>query len=128
MGSGGFGGVGLGGKGSVTILPGGDGEYFGGNIDRNGIRQVFLNNQRTLQSCYESALSTDRGLSGKVVLDFDIGEQGRVLRASVSGDKSTLNNDRLSNCIVNRMKTWRFPEPPQNQTVQVFYPLAFSGK
>ncbi len=128
MGSGGFGGVGLGGKGSVTILPGGDGESYGGNIDRNGIRQVFLNNQRTLQSCYESALSTDRGLSGKVVLDFDIGEQGRVLRASVSGDKSTLNNDRLSNCIVNRMKTWRFPEPPQNQTVQVFYPLAFSGK
>lgn len=128
MGSGGFGGVGLGGKGSVTILPGGDGESYGGNIDRNGIRQVFLNNQRTLQSCYESALSTDRGLSGKVVLDFDIGEQGRVLRASVSGDKSTLNNDRLSNCIVNRMKTWRFPEPPQNQTVQVYYPLAFSGK
>lgn len=128
MGSGGFGGVGLGGKGSVTILPGGDGESYGGNIDRNGIRQVFLNNQRTLQACYESALSTDRGLSGKVVLDFDIGEQGRVLRASVSSDKSTLNNDRLSTCIVNRMKTWRFPEPPQNQTVQVFYPLAFSGK
>lgn len=128
MGSGGFGGVGLGGKGSVTVLPGGDGESYGGNIDRNGIRQVFINNQRALQSCYEAALSTDRGLSGKVVLDFDIGEQGRVLRASVSGDKSTLNNDRLSTCIVNRMKTWRFPEPPQNQTVQVFYPLAFSGK
>ncbi len=128
MGQGGFGGVGLGGKGSVTVLPGGDGESYGGNIDRNGIRQVFLNNQRALQSCYEAALSTDRGLSGKVVLDFDIGEQGRVLRASVSVDKSTLNSERLSTCIVNRMKTWRFPEPPKNQDVQVFYPLAFSGK
>jgi pSer/pThr/pTyr-binding forkhead associated (FHA) protein/outer membrane biosynthesis protein TonB len=128
MGSGGFGGVGLGGKGSVTVLPGGDGESYGGNIDRAGIRQVFINNQRVLQSCYEKALGQDRGLSGKLVLDFDIGEQGRVLRASVSSDKSTLNNSELATCVVNRMKGWRFPEPPQNQTVQVFYPLAFSGK
>jgi hypothetical protein len=124
----GFGGVGLGGKGSVTILPGGDGESYGGNIDRNGIRQVFMNNQRAIQTCYEKALSGDKGLSGKLVLDFDIGEQGRVLRADYSRAKSTLANDELATCIINRMKGWRFPEPPTNQTVNVFYPLAFSSK
>jgi len=125
----GFGsGVGLGGKASVTILPEGSGESYSGNIDRNGIRQVFLNNQRALQSCYEAALASDKSLSGKLVLDFDIGEQGRVLRADYSRDKSTLTNSQLATCVINRMKNWRFPEPPQNQTVQVFYPLAFSGK
>ncbi|MCB9072096.1 MAG: AgmX/PglI C-terminal domain-containing protein [Bdellovibrionaceae bacterium] len=128
MGTGGFGGVGLGGKGSVTILPGGDGESYGGNIDRNGIRQVFINNQRAIQNCYEKALSGDKGLSGKLVLDFDIGEQGRVLRADYSRSKSTLSNNELATCVLNRMKGWRFPEPPGNQTVQVFYPLAFSSK
>lgn len=127
MGTGGFGGVGLGGKGTVTILPGGDAETSGGDIDRNGIRQVFINNQRALQACYERALSTDKGLGGKLVLDFDIGEQGRVLRGEMSRSKSTLVNDELASCVISRMKSWRFPEPPKNQTVQVFYPLAFSN-
>ncbi|MBY0316193.1 MAG: AgmX/PglI C-terminal domain-containing protein [Bdellovibrionales bacterium] len=126
-GTGGFGGVGLGGKGTVTILPGGDAETSGGDIDRNGIRQVFIQNQRALQACYERALSTDKGLGGKLVLDFDIGEQGRVLRAEMSRGKSTLVNDELAGCVISRMKNWRFPEPPKNQTVQVFYPLAFSN-
>lgn len=128
MGVGGSGGIGLGGKGSVTILPGGDGESYGGNIDRDGIRRVFFNNQRAIQSCYEKALGGDKGLSGKVVLDFDIGEQGRVLRGDYSRAKSTLVNDELAECVINKMKTWKFPEPPANQTVQVFYPLAFSSK
>lgn len=128
MGTGGTGGVGLGGKGSVTILPGGDGESYGGNIDRDGIRRVFFSNQRAIQSCYEKALGGDKGLSGKLVLDFDIGEQGRVLRGDYSRAKSTLVNEELASCVINKMKTWKFPEPPANQTVQVFYPLAFSSK
>lgn len=128
MGTNGFGGTSLGGKGTVTIIPGGGDESYGGNIDRNGIRQVFISNQRALQSCYEAALAGDKGLSGKLVLDFDIGEQGRVLRADMSREKSTLTSSQLATCVINRMKNWRFPEPPQNQTVQVFYPLAFSGK
>jgi pSer/pThr/pTyr-binding forkhead associated (FHA) protein/outer membrane biosynthesis protein TonB len=128
LGSGGFTGVGLGGKGTVSIVPGGGGETYGGNIDRNGIRQVFINNQRALASCYERALSVDKGLGGKIMLDFDIGEQGRVVRADFSREKSTLVNESLANCVISRMKTWRFPEPPnKNETVQVFYPLAFSN-
>lgn len=127
MGTGGFGGVGLGGKGTVTIVPGGSGEEYGGNIDRNGIRQVFIRNQRVLQACYERALVSDKGLGGKVMLDFEIGERGRVLSASVSRGKSTLYNAGLNNCIVNRLKGWRFPEPPEGVAVQVFYPLAFAN-
>lgn len=128
MGTGGGAGQGLGGKGTVTILPGGDAETSGGNIDRDGIRRVFFSNAQAIRACYENALRGDKGLSGKLVLDFDIGEQGRVLRGDYSRAKSTLANDELATCIINRMKTWKFPEPPANQTVQVFYPLAFSNK
>lgn len=127
LGSGGFSGVGLGGKGTVSIIPGGGGEEYGGDIDRNGIRQVFINNSRALAACYERALGTNKGLGGKLVLDFDIGEQGRVLAAKMSHDKSTVTDEGLANCVISKMKTWRFPEPPKNQTVQVFYPLAFSN-
>lgn len=128
MGTGGGTGQGLGGKGTVTILPGGDAETSGGNIDRDGIRRVFFSNAQAIRACYENSLRGDKGLSGKLVLDFDIGEQGRVLRGDYSRAKSTLVNDELATCIINRMKTWKFPEPPANQTVQVFYPLAFSNK
>lgn len=120
-------GTGLGGKGRVTIKTGGSGEEYGGNIDRNGIRQVFLRNQRVLQSCYEKALVSDKTLSGKVVLNFDIAERGRVTRATVSRGKSTLYNASLNSCVTSRLKTWRFPEPPDGVSVEIFYPLAFTN-
>ena len=128
-GSGGFGGVGLGGRKSVSIIPGGQGEEFSGQIDRDGIRRVFYDNQRAIRYCYEKELNRNTMLSGTLKLNFDIGEHGRVVgRPSIKWGSSTMKSRAVASCVLNRLKSWRFPEPPRNQVVNVMYPLAFSAR
>ena len=129
LGAGGFGDGGLGDKKGVSIIPGGGGEEFSGQIDREGIRIVFFDNQRAIRSCYERELNRDPNLSGKIMLNFDIGEHGRVVGTpSVNWGDSTLQNRSVAECVLGRLRTWRFPEPPRNQVVNVIYPLAFAAK
>ena len=126
---GGFGNVGLGDRKGVSIVPGGGGEEYSGQIDKEGIRQVFFRNQRAIRSCYERQLNRNPNLGGKLMLDFDIGEHGRVVGTpKIQWSSSTLKNRGVANCILLRLKTWRFPEPPRNNVVNVVYPLAFSAK
>jgi hypothetical protein len=129
LGAGGFGDGGLGDRKAVTIIPGGAGEEFSGQIDREGIRKVFFDNQRAIRSCYERELNRNPNLGGILKLNFDIGELGRVVgRPSVNWGDSSLKSRAVAGCILNRLKTWRFPEPPRNQVVNVIYPLAFQSK
>ena len=97
-------------------------------IDREGIRGVFLEHQQTLNDCYVEALKKNKKLEGKVVLNFSIMDEGKVSAAKVDEKRSQLNNQKLSECLVNHLKLWTFPPPPPKQTVQVYYPLAFSAK
>ncbi|MCJ8275874.1 MAG: AgmX/PglI C-terminal domain-containing protein, partial [Bdellovibrionales bacterium] len=91
--------------------------------------KVFFDNQRAIRSCYERELNRNPNIGGKLMLNFDIGEQGRVVgRPSVNWGDSTLKNRTVAGCVLNRLKQWRFPDPPRNQVVNVIYPLAFSAK
>ncbi len=129
LGAGGFSDGGLGDRKAVTIIPGGDGEEFSGQIDREGIRKVFFDNSRAIRSCYERELNRNPNLSGILKLNFDIGELGRVVGSpSINWGDSSLKSRAVAGCILNRLKTWRFPEPPRNQVVNVIYPLAFQSK
>ena len=119
----------LGGRKAVAIIPGGSGEEFSGRIDREGIRQVFFDNQRAIRSCYERELNRDARLGGSLKLNFDIGALGRVVgKPTINWGDSSLKSRSVAGCILNRLKTWRFPEPPTNQVVNVIYPLAFQAK
>lgn len=129
LGAGGFGSGGLGDRKAVTIIPGGAGEEFSGQIDREGIRKVFYDNQRAIRSCYERELNRNPNLSGILKLNFDIGQHGRVVGSpSISWGDSSMKSRAVAGCVLNRLKTWRFPEPPRNQVVNVLYPLAFAAK
>ncbi len=129
LGAGGFGDGGLGDRKAVTIIPGGAGEEFSGQIDREGIRKVFFDNTRAIRSCYEREHNQNPNLAGILKLNFDIGEHGRVVGSpSINWSDSSMKNREVAGCILNRLKTWRFPEPPRNQVVNVLYPLAFAAK
>jgi TonB family protein len=95
-------------------------------VNREGIREVFINHQTDLQKCYTAALKENKGASGKVTLDFTIGKGGKVQEASVYGPKTTLTDEGMNQCLVEKLRKWKFPAPPKDITVQVYYPLMFS--
>lgn len=124
-GNSGYGTGGLGTRVGVKVIPGGEGEAFSGTIDKEAIRRVIRSNERVIRSCYERELNKTPDLVGKLTVEFDIGEQGRVLRAAVKVNE--LGNRAVAECLTSRLKTWRFPEPPTNEVVTVAYPFAFSN-
>lgn len=124
-GNSGYGTGGLGTRVGVKVVPGGEGEAFSGTIDKEAIRRVIMANTRIIRSCYEKELNRTPDLVGKITVEFDIGEKGTVLRAAVKVNE--LGNRAVGDCLVTRLKMWRFPEPPTNEVVTVAYPFAFSN-
>jgi outer membrane biosynthesis protein TonB len=125
-GSYGYGTGGLGQKGKVGInLEGTDAE-FKGTIDRDEVRRVILANKRTIQNCYNIALARNPELYGKIVLSWTIEERGRVANATVKS--SSVDNPQVANCILEHLKTWKFPDPPPDSVGQVSFPFVFTSQ
>ncbi|MBN8539688.1 MAG: AgmX/PglI C-terminal domain-containing protein [Deltaproteobacteria bacterium] len=124
-GNAGYGTGGLGGRVGVKVIPGGEGEAFSGTIDREAIRRVILANYRVIKTCYEKELNRTPDLVGKLVIEWDIGEKGAVLRTAVQ--RNELGNKAVADCLMGRLRMWRFPEPPTNEVVTVAYPFVFSN-
>jgi pSer/pThr/pTyr-binding forkhead associated (FHA) protein len=116
-------GIGLGGKGNVTIDVGGEEEGWEGTIDREAVRRVIRSILSQIKSCYERQLRVKSDLEGKVVIEFEIIEQGRVRVAKTKS--STMNDPTVESCVAGRIKSARFPEPPTGTIAVVDYPFVF---
>jgi hypothetical protein len=121
----GYGTGGLGSKGSVKIDVGGQDADFPGSIDKEAIRRVILAHKAEIRFCYDKELQKHPDLAGKVVIGWNIGEDGRVSKAGVASD--SLGNSEVANCIVNKLKTWGFPPAPPDVEAHVSYPFVFSS-
>jgi hypothetical protein len=71
--------------------------------------------------CYEKGLQVQSGLSGRVGINWVINGGGNVSVASVGS--SSLKNAQVEGCIVNHLRTWKFPHPVGGVNVKVSYPF-----
>ncbi|MCP3060089.1 TonB family protein [Myxococcus sp. K38C18041901] len=123
-GAGGSGGIDLGGRGkSITKVIPGKTTVVGG-LDKDVIAKVIRRHQNEIKYCYESELNKDPSLAGKVAVAFTIDPAGMVSDATVS--ESTLGNSRAEQCMISRIRRWKFPEPKGGGVVAVTYPWMFS--
>jgi hypothetical protein len=116
---------GLASKGPVQITVEGQSAGFTAGMDREGVRRVIQEHLNEIRSCYERELQRSPDLYGKLVLQWDIEEGGRVTNASTKSN--LMENQAVAECLVGRLKTWRFPNPPPNQIGRVSYPFVFSS-
>lgn len=119
-------GTGLGGKGQVNIEASGDDAAWEGTIDREAVRRVIRSILSQIKSCYERQLRSNSQLEGKVVIQFEIGAQGRVDVAKTRS--TTLNDATTESCVAARIKEARFPEPPPGSIAVVDYPFVFGAQ
>lgn len=95
-------------------------------VDREKIRAVLLSHMHEVRKCYETQLTVDPKLAGKIVLRWEIEGAGHVANASVD-PKSTIQNKELNRCLLERLRTWDFPPAPTGKTVEISYPYFFSN-
>jgi TonB family protein len=102
----------------------------GGHPDKDGtltkaaIREVIEDELDDVRDCYDPASA--KGMSGVVVVEFEIGNDGRVRAAAVK--QSSLEDAKVEACIVAAMRRRVFPEPASAGSVVVSrYPFVLQS-
>jgi predicted component of type VI protein secretion system len=116
-----YGNVGVGGKGSVAIELGGTGAEFTGTVDKEAVRRVVKSIYNQIKNCYDRGLRTNSDLEGKVVIHWEVYEQGHVKASVVKESPDELRS--VAECVALRIKDQRFPEPPVGSYYEVDYPF-----
>lgn len=95
-----------------------------GSVDREAVARTVNAHLQEVRACYERALLKEPGLAGKVVLEWTISLSGEVATAKTK--TSTLHNSAVESCILQDLKSWRFP-PAKGGLVIVSYPFLFNS-
>ncbi len=98
----------------------------GGMLSKKQISDVVMRNKGAVRYCYESQLMRYPTLRGKVVVDFIIDINGRVIKVKVP--TNTLSQKgakgKVGRCLIKFISRWRFPKP-RGGKVRVIYPFTF---
>ena len=90
---------------------------------RKAITEDLRAHEGELRACYEKA--GDPNLTGRLVLQWDIGEKGRVSQVRVV---APLQPD-VDDCVAGALENWTFRvEPGQEKVRRVLYPFSFKSQ
>ena len=92
-----------------------------GGLDREQIAEVIQRHLGQIRYCYEQGLQVKPALNGRVAIKFFINGGGFVNTASISN--TSLHAGDVEGCIVDHLKSWKFPEPRGGVVVKVNYPF-----
>jgi hypothetical protein len=94
-----------------------------GAADPEKVREVVSSHRAALRSCYERGVLENPNLAGTCTVRIVIAGDGTVGTASMQG--STLHWLSTERCLLQLVRTWRFPAPADGRTAAVDYPFTF---
>jgi|GEM_PF-6963067 TonB family protein len=94
-----------------------------GCLSRSIVRRRIRRQLPQIKYCYSRELQANKGLSGRVSVDFAILPNGSVGMVSIK--KSTLDSDSVEGCIKQAVRRMSFPKPECPHLVKVSYPFIF---
>jgi outer membrane biosynthesis protein TonB len=96
-----------------------------GSLDKEIIRQVIGSHIPAVRACYEAELSANADLKGRIVYQFTIAADGRVIASALQS--STMKNGKVEDCVRREIRNWVFPKPIGGGIVIVSYPFNFTA-
>jgi hypothetical protein len=101
-----------------------------GGCERSVIARTISRHMNEVRFCYETQLNINQSLAGKIAVSFTIDTAGAVSQADVA--QTTMNDNTVEQCILARVRRWRFPEPKGGVCVinypWVFHPAGETGE
>jgi hypothetical protein len=95
-----------------------------GNIDKEAVAKAINQHLAEVSSCYERALLKEPGLSGKIILEWQITTSGTVGYAKTKS--SSMRSAAVESCIITSLKGWKFPAA-KGAGVVITYPFMFNS-
>jgi TonB family protein len=97
--------------------------FRGGSLDKEIIRRVVRLHMNEVKYCYDQELVRNRGVEGRVSVQFIISGTGQVITSFVQS--TSMNNPRVESCVAAAVKRWTFPKPEKGGLAIVSYPFNF---
>ncbi|MBN96033.1 MAG: hypothetical protein CL928_18485 [Deltaproteobacteria bacterium] len=94
-----------------------------GTIPGGAIKNLIRRSMYDFRPCYERERSKNPDLEGRVVLRVLVGSYGAVTATELYS--STLDNQRMEQCLLQRMTKVRFPSPTDGDFALLKIPLTF---
>jgi hypothetical protein len=117
----GYGKLSLVGSAGTDPIPLGREALIEGGLDRDLIAEVVARNMGQIRFCYEQGLQGEPALNGRVAVNWSIDGNGQVKTAGI--ENTTVNSKLVEDCILSRVRSWKFPLPKGGATVKVTYPF-----
>ncbi|NOZ85827.1 MAG: energy transducer TonB [Deltaproteobacteria bacterium] len=95
-----------------------------GALDSGALQRAVRRKMSAVKACYEKQLKRNPNLSGKIVIYFVVGGNGRVTEASI--EQNTMGNKEVAACILVKIKRWIFPKPEDGEEAPVTIPFVFA--
>ena len=92
-----------------------------GSLHKVIVQKVAKMHQKEIQACYEKELIKKTVISGQLIVNWVITPRGTVEQIK----ESTLNNKNVEKCIVDVLKSWKYPTPKDGGSVSVEFPFIF---
>lgn len=89
------------------------------------IQQVVKDNRKPVRKCYDDARKDLPTLTGDMVIHFVIDPKGKVQKAELNRDKSTLKSPAVVDCAIEAIKKIQFPPSSRGMDTEVNYPYNF---
>jgi TonB family protein len=96
-----------------------------GSCERAVVGKAVARHASEVRYCYEVELNRQPSLAGKVSVSFTIDPAGAVSDATVL--QSTLGSPGVEQCILARVRRWKFPEPKGGGVCVINYPWVFKA-
>jgi Ca-activated chloride channel family protein len=116
-------GAGFGGKGTRVPRVRSGAATVVGSIDKDLVRRIIRRHLAQVRKCYETALTNDPSLAGKIVLELVVAADGEVVAARVAEDG--LSDATVGVCMAKAASTWKFPPNPAGP-ITIRYPFVFA--
>ena len=94
-----------------------------GSLDPEKVREIVGSQRDALRSCYERGIMENPTLSGTCTVRIVVDRDGTVGLASMQG--SSLQSLSMQRCVLQLVRTWRFPPPADGRAAAIEYPLIF---
>ena len=98
-------------------------QKIAGGLESRVIDEHIRKSMPAFIACYQSELKKSKNLAGRVAMNFLIGGDGKVTKATVTS--TSMNNPAVENCVAEVIKGIQFPEPVGHGVVEVDYPFSF---
>jgi Gram-negative bacterial tonB protein. len=96
-----------------------------GSLDKDVIRGVIRSHISAVRACYESELSANLDLKGRIACQFTIAADGKVIASALQS--SSMKNGKVEDCVLREIRNWEFPKPIGGGIVIVSYPFNFTA-